>query len=805
MRKLFSLSFLLCAFLTGFSQNFTISGSIRDAENGEGLIGATVYDKSTLSGVSANLYGFYSLTLPEGTYDLVYSFVGYTPVVKTIELNQNIQLDVELGAKSEQLKEVIITGEASNKNVEAVEMSVVSVKMETIKKIPSLLGEVDVLRAIQLLPGVQNGGEGSTGFFVRGGASDQNLILLDEAFVYNASHLLGFFSVFNQDAIKDAQLYKGGIPAEYGGRLSSVLDVRMKDGNSKKFSGAGGIGLISSRLTLEGPIAKDKASFILSGRRSYADLFLALSNNEGLRESTLYFYDLNGKVNWKINDKNRVYLSAYTGRDILGVSTLFRLGWGNQTITGRWNHIFGDKLFSNLTGIYSTFDYLLGIPEGPTAFDWTSRIQNVSLKNDYTYYANAKNTVKFGFQSTFHTFSPATFTPSEDNESFNEFKLFDRFAWENGVYVSNEQKFGGRWSVKYGLRFSSFSNVGTDTLYNFDQNYDTIPGNSFTAYPSGEIYNTYMGLEPRLGIKFTLDDRSSLKASYNRMNQYLHLASNSTAAAPIDVWMPSSPNIKPQRADQVALGYFRNFRQNTFETSVEVYYKYVQNQIDFKDFAQLIFNPLLDGEVRPGSATSYGAEFFIRKQTGAMTGWISYTLSRAIREVPEINNENLYPANYDRPHNLSIVYSWDIMDRLNASATFVYNSGAPVTVPTGRFEYQGLTVPVYSDRNGARMPAYHRADFSLTYDLKKKRENQRFTHSWNLSIFNIYSRKNPYAINFVEANKVYNFNEDWVQLIRDSHPIFDRVIEAYDNPNRTEAQMTYLFPIIPSITYNFKF
>jgi len=789
----------------GYAQNFTISGSIQDAANGEGLIGATVYDKATTSGVSANIYGFYSLTLPAGTYELVYSFVGFRPLVKQIVLDKNIRMDVEMEANSEVLQEVVITGEATNQNVESVEMSVVNVKMETIKKIPALLGEVDVLRAIQLLPGVQNGGEGSTGFFVRGGASDQNLILLDEAFVYNASHLLGFFSVFNQDAIKDAQLYKGGIPAEYGGRLSSVLDVRMKDGNSKKFAGAGGIGIISSRLTLEGPIIKDKASFIISGRRSYADLFLPLSGNEGLKQSQLFFYDLNGKVNLKLNDNNRIYLSAYTGRDILGVSNAFRLGWGNRTFTGRWNHIFGDKLFSNVTGIYSTFDYLLGIPEGASAFDWTSKIQNISLKNDYTYYANSNNTIKFGFQSTFHTFSPATFTPADSNEAFNEFKIFDRYAWENGAYVSNEQKLGGRWSVLYGLRFSSFSNVGTDTLFNFDQNYDTIPGNGYTAYPSGEIYNTYKGLEPRLGVKFTLDDQSSLKASYNRMNQYMHLASNSTSAAPIDVWMPSSPNIKPQRADQVALGYFRNFAKNTFETSVEVYYKAVQNQIDFRDFAQLIFNPLLEGEVRAGAATSYGAEFFVRKQTGDVTGWISYTLSRSIRDVPEINNGNSYAANYDRPHNLSVVLSWDIMERLNASGTFVYNSGAPVTVPTGRFNYSGTTVPVYSDRNGARMPAYHRGDFSITYDLRKKREKQFFSHSWNLSIFNIYSRKNPYAINFAASEAKYEVLPAYEQLVRGSNAFIDNTLDAYNNPNRTEAQMTYLFPIIPSITYNFKF
>ncbi len=786
------------------AQNFTLSGNMSDAETGEDLLGSTVFVKELGKGASANLYGFYSLTLPKGNYTIEYSYVGYETFTKKVNLTKDLKIDIELSMTSTALKEVVVEGEAKNKNVESVQMSTVDMKMETIKKIPALLGEVDVLRAIQLLPGVQSGGEGSTGFFVRGGSSDQNLILLDEAPVYNASHLLGFFSVFNQDAIKDAQLYKGGIPARYGSRLSSVLDVRMKEGNLKRFSASGGIGLISSRLTLEGPIIKDKASFIVSGRRSYADLFLPLANRPGLKDSRLYFYDLNGKLNWKINDNNRVFVSAYTGRDVLGVGDLFQLGWGNLTVTGRWNHLFSDKLFSNVTAIYSTYDYLLGIPEGSIAFDWLSKILNYSIKNDYTYYLNQNNTIRFGLYSEYHTFQPARFIPAEENETFEELKLFDRFALENGLYLSNEQKIGARLSLQYGLRGSSFSNIGTDTLFNFNENYDTIPGEGYTAYPSGELYNTYFGLEPRLAAKFTINDQSSIKSSYNRTFQYMHLASNSTSAAPLDVWMPSSPNIKPQIADQVALGYFRNFFGNKLETSVEAYYKWMQNQIDFRDNAVLLFNPLLDGEVRPGRAWSYGLEFFVRKQEGKFNGWVSYTWSRTFREVSAINNGDPYPANFDRPHNLSIVASYELLPRLTLAGTWVYTTGAPVTVPTGRFEFQGMTVPVYSDRNGARMPDFHRLDLSLNYDFKKK-EGKRFEQSLNLSVYNAYARKNPYAINFTENDRELNLSDEHYSRVLNLYPGFEDAIQNYENPNRSLAQMTYLFSAIPSITYNFKF
>ncbi len=774
MKNLLLLLTILIGFTTVTAQKkSTLSGYIRDAETGEEMIGATVFIKELKTGGSANIYGFYSVSVAPGQYTVVFSFLGNQSITKQIDLTSSQTLNIELPKNSESLKMVEVVGEAENQNVEEVQMSTIDMKMETIKKIPALMGEVDVIRAIQLLPGVQSGGEGSTGFFVRGGGLDQNLILLDEAPVYNASHLFGIFSVFNQDAIKNAELYKGGIPARYGGRLSSVLDVRMKEGNSKKMKLSGGIGLISSRLTLEGPIIKDKVSFVVSGRRTYGDLFLkVLPDDNPAKGAQLFFYDLNGKVNWRINDKNRVFVSAYTGRDVLGFPELFKLGWGNQTVTTRWNHIFSDRLFSNFTGIYSNFNYNLGVPSGPNEFLWTSKILNYSLKNDYTFYANTKNTVKFGFQSTYHTFKPALIEPGEENDAFNTLEFFDRYAWENALYASNEQKIGGLVTLQYGLRFSAFSNVGKDTVYTYDENYNNT---GFDAYESGDVYNTFTNFEPRFAIKYTLDDVSSVKASYNRMTQYLHLATNSTGGAPLDVWMPSSTNTMPGVADQIALGYFRNLKNNMFEASVEVYYKALQHQIDFADNANILLNKQLEGVIRQGKGESYGAEFYVKKQKGDLTGWISYTLSKATRTVDGINNGNSYLANYHRPHSISIVGTYALNKKLDLSATWVYNTGTRLTAPTGRLDYGGEIIPVYSDRNASKMPDYHRADIGLNWKVSP--EDQRFQSSFNFSVYNLYARKNAFSINFKE-----------------------------DAENNTAvAEMTYLFSIIPSITWNFEF
>ncbi len=775
--RFFTVFFLLFFVKTTLGQEkFTVSGFMRDKANGEAMIGANVLAKGTTMAGVTNIYGYYSLTLPKGQYELVYSYFGYADFSVNIDLSQNIKQNIELEPSTRTLKEVEVAEEKANENVSSVGMSTVNLKMETIKKIPALMGEVDIIRAIQLLPGVQNAGEGSTGFFVRGGGVDQNLILLDEATVFNASHLMGFFSVFNQDAIKDAQLYKGGIPARYGGRLSSVLDIHMKEGNSKKLSVSGGIGAISSRLTVEAPLIKDKCSFIVSARRTYADLFLKFSNNEGLKKSKLYFYDLNGKINYKIGEKDRIFVSSYFGRDILSISGAFLLGWGNQTVTTRWNHLFTDKLFSNLSLIYSKFDYTLGIPNGVNAFEWKSEITNFSIKNDYSYYLNTSNTLKYGFQSTFMIFNPADFKPLDGNTLFTQLKLPNKYTLEHGIYVSNEQKIGALLTIDYGLRWSLFQNIGPDSVYQFNEKHDTIPGQGVKTYQNGKIFNQYNGFEPRLAVKYSLSETSSIKLSYNRMFQYLHLANNSTSGTPLDIWFPSSPNIKPRIADQVALGYFQNFFSNKLEFSTEVYYKYLQNDVDFKDNAQLIFNRLLEGQIRTGIAKAYGFELFVRKPKGIINGWISYTLSRVQREFAEINNGKPYFANYDRRHNFSLVLSYDINPKWSVGATWVYTTGLPLTAPTGKFEYQGMLVPVYSERNGARLPDYHRADFSVT--LTPNREGKKFKDNWNLSVYNLYNQKNAFSITFQDDP---------------------------DNPGQTKAVKTYLFSIIPTITYNFKF
>ncbi len=767
-------------------EKHTISGTLKDEADGEVLIGATIYVDEIKSGTVTNIYGFYSLTLPEGNYTVTISYIGYTPVTKQINLTEDIKLSMELQNASIAIETFEVTAEKEQKNVEETEMSTVTLQMDKVKKIPALFGEVDILKTIQLLPGVQSGGEGTTGFFVRGGASDQNLILLDEAPVYNPSHFLGFFSVFNQDAIKDLQIYKGGIPARYGGRLSSLLDIHMKEGNSKKMSVSGGLGLISSRLTVEGPIKKEKSSFIVSARRTYADLFLKLSSDTALRENQLYFYDLNAKVNYQLNENNKLYLSGYFGRDVFKFGNEFGMHWGNATGTLRWNHLFSNKLFSNFTLVYSNFDYNLGVPEGTEAFEWTSRIIDKSAKADFTFYANPKNTVRFGLNTIHHTFKPGK-VKSLDQSIFNDFILPDKYALEHAAYISNEQDITKRIRVHYGLRGSLFQNVGVDTSYTFDTSNPDVYQVQDTITNAGGVFNSYFNIEPRLSIRYLLNEKSSIKATYNRMTQYLHQANNSTSSSPLSVWFPSSLLVEPQLADQVALGYFRNFKENTYETSLEVYYKKMQNTIDFRDHAELLLNKYLEGELRFGESYSYGVELLLKKQKGQFTGWIGYTYSQTKREISEINNGNAYFAPYDRTHDISVVASYDLNERVNISSNWVFATGQAITVPTGRFEYKGNVVPVFSDRNAERMPAFHRFDLSLTlygkkWNQKPPRKNGKprwkYESNWNFSVYNVYRRQNAFSI-------VFKQNED--------------------DPTVTEAHMIYFFEIIPSISYNFKF
>lgn len=786
MKKFIYIGLLLLS-SAAFGQKHTISGYLKDAKNGEAMIGATIYVEELELGTAANEYGFYSITLPEGTYTVQFSFVGYATQRKKIDLNKSIKLNLDLGEDAKQMDAFTVTDKKEEmKNVKSTEMSTVNLNIETIKRVPAFMGEVDLIKTLQLMPGIQSGGEGGNGFFVRGGGSDQNLVLLDEATVYNASHFLGFFSVFNSDAIKDVQIYKGGIPARYGGRLSSLLDIKMREGNNKKISGSGGIGTVSSRLTLEAPIKKDKGSFILSGRRTYADMFLKLASDTLIQDNQLYFYDFNVKGNYTLNDKNRIYLSGYFGRDVFRFGDEFSMNWGNATGTIRWNHLFSEKLFANTTIIASNFDYNLGIPNGVQEFNWKSNIIDYSAKVDFTYYANPTNTIKFGVQTIHHTFKPGLIKGGEGSV-INEFRLPDNYALEHAVYLGNEQEVTGRLALEYGLRLSVFQNIGSTKYYLYDKTNPLVYGIDDTVKTTGGVYNTYMNLEPRLGARYSLNETTSLKLSYNRTAQYLHLANNATSSSPLAIWFPSTPNVKPQQADQVATGYFRNFKDNMFETSIEVYYKWMYNSIDFRDHAQLLLNPYLEGELRIGKAWSYGSEFLIRKNKGALTGWIAYTLSRTMREIPEINEGVKYLAPYDRTHDVSIVASYELTPKVLLGATWVYSTGQPITVPTGRFEYQGSILPVYSDRNSERMPAYHRLDLSATFKGKtaeergpRKNGKKRlgWQGEWNISAYNAYARKNAFTINFRQSK---------------------------EDPTVTEAYKIYLFSIVPAITYNFKF
>jgi len=770
--RLLQVLILLLAPAIGWSQNVTVSGTIKDAANGEDLIGAivTVKEQPTKGGVT-NAYGFYSLTLPAGSYTLLFQYVGYRTETRELNLQSNQTLNISLGAASKDLEEVVVRTERADKNVSATQMSVFRMDPRQVESVPVLFGEKDIIKTMQLTPGVKAAGEGNAGFYVRGGAADQNLILLDEAPVYNASHMLGFFSVFNSDALKDVTLYKGAVPAEYGGRGSSVMDVKMRDGNSKHFSTSGGIGLIASRLTFEGPIVKDKGSFIISGRRTYADLFLKLSDRENLRNSKLYFYDLNMKANYQLGKKDRIFLSGYFGRDVFGFADQFGFDWGNATGTLRWNHILSSKIFTNTSLIYSNYNYRIKLGFDGEDIKITSSIRDWNLKQDYTFTPNPNHNMKFGWNLIHHTFKPGKIEVGK-NSNFNNDELNGRKALEVGVYVQDDMKISDKLGLQYGIRYSAFAFMGSAVVYTFDGEGEKT---SVKEYGEWDRIATYSGWEPRLALKYELTATSSLKASYNRMYQYMHLLSNSTTSSPTDLWVPTSNNVKPQIVDQVSAGYFRNFKNNTYELSVEAYYKYLQNQIDYRDGADMIFNDEVEGELAYGTGRAYGLEILLRKQTGRLTGWISYTLSRSLRQFDLINKGEEYPARQDRIHDLAIVGMYDLSPKLKLSANWIYYTGSAATFPSGGYEIDGIYVPLYTDRNGYRMPDYHRFDIGLTWIRKK---TGRRESSWNFSLYNAYGRQNAYTIEFRP-------NED--------------------DPSKKEAVQTSLFTFVPSITYNFKF
>ena len=780
------LLFLLLSSSLLAQEKFTLSGTVKDLDNGEDLIGLTIFVKELPgTGTVSNVYGFYSLTLPEGEYTIQYSFIGYKTQEYKINFNQDIKKDIELGADANDLETFEVSAEKEDENIRSTEMSVTKVDMKEIESIPVLFGERDVLKTIQLMPGVATGGEGNAGFFVRGGSADQNLILLDEAPVYNASHLLGFFSVFNSDAIKDLKLYKGGMPAEYGGRLSSVMDIKMKDGNSKKISASGGVGLISSKLTLEGPIVKNKGSFMISGRRTYLDLFLKLSSDETIKNTSLYFYDLNLKANYRLGEKDRVFLSGYFGKDVLAIKDRFGFNWGNSTATFRWNHLFNDKLFSNTSFIFSNYNYNILIEAAE--FEIASKIQDLTLKEDIDFYLNDKNKIKFGGSIVHHTFAPGAFSSTGEMENINDLEIEKRYSFESGLYASNNQKITNLFSITYGLRFSNFTQVGPGEIYTYDDNGEITDTTNYTKWETVSLYN---GLEPRVSAKYQLNETSSVKASYARSNQYLHLLSNSSSGSPTDAWMPSSNNIKPEISDQVAIGYFKNFKHNTYEFSLETYYKVLDNTIDYRNGAEITLNPTVEGELLYGEGRAYGMEFFLKKKKGKFTGWISYTLAKSENRFDGLNKGVWYSAKQDRTHDLSIVGMFGISERVKLSSTFVFYTGNAVTFPTGKYEIDNQTINLYSDRNASRMPNYHRLDVGLTWDGKKYKEiknketgelekvKKKMESSWNFSIYNLYARENAYSITFQE-------NED--------------------DPTKTEIIQLSLFKMIPSISYNFKF
>lgn len=769
---------------------YTLSGYVKDEGNGETLIGATVLVRELSSGNVTNVYGFYSITVPPGSYTVEYRYIGYKTIVKEVELTENIRLDVELPSTDQQLQEVVISGKAENANVSEVEMSTAELDIKTIEKIPAFLGEVDVVKSLQLLPGVSTVGEGASGFNVRGGSVGQNLILLDEAPVYNSSHMFGFFSVFNPDAVKDVKLYKGGIPAQYGGRLSSILDVRMKEGNIKEYEVNGGIGTIFSRLAVEGPLVNEKASFILAGRRSYIDILAKPFLDDDFEDVGLNFYDLTFKTNYYISSKDRVYLSGYLGRDNFNFDAEQGFDWGNKTATFRWNHLFNDRIFSNTTFFISDYDYSFQIGETKDdSFSWASRVFTYNLKEQFSYFINTNNELSFGGEAILYRFKPAKVTGISDGEE-SDISLDERKSLEAALYIGNEQKMTEKLSLQYGLRFSYFNYLGEGSVYYYNDNVPAgtrKPVTGIIQADNWEPIETYANIEPRFSFKYQFNPSLSVKGSYNRMTQYIHLISNTAASLPTDVWTPSSNNIKPQLGDQVALGVFKNLAENKYEASVEIYYKWTQNQVDYIDGAEILINRFLEGDLLSGDGRAYGTEFYLKKKSGRFTGWVAYTLARTELKVPGINDGDWYPTRFDQTHNMNVTASYELGQRWNLSSNFTYITGTPYTLPSFRYDVQGYTIPGVEGRNNGRIPDYHRLDLAATLYMKKiKRDGspKRLQDYWVFTLYNVYGRENPFSIYFSQG---------------------DSRLTSGEVPTTSATQVSILGTVVPAVSYNFKF
>ena len=801
--KLFGTLCLLLSFSinNNAQDKHTISGYIKDAGTGEMLIGSSIYIEELEKGVVTNIYGYYSLTVESGVYNVVARYVGYADLEQTVSLDADVRLNIELIVSSDIMDEVIIEAEAVDNNTTGTQMGEINLNMDRVKTLPAFMGEVDILKTVQFLPGVSSGGEGNTGFYVRGGGPDQNLILLDEATVYNASHLFGFFSVFNADAIKNVKMIKGGMPANYGGRISSVLDINMKDGNYKEYHASGGIGLIASRLTIEGPLKKDTSSFIVSGRRTYIDVLTEpfINDTAAFKGSGYYFYDLTAKANYRFNDKNQLFLSGYFGRDVFNfnddnLDLNFKVPWGNATASIRWNHLFNDKLFVNTTAVFTDYDFAFEAAQSDFTFRLSSGIQDFSLKQDYTYFANSRHQIKFGWNVIRHKFTPSTVSGSSGETLFN-FDTTKIIAFEPSVYLLDEIEINENLKMNIGLRFSAFSHIGPFKRYY--KSPVTGVTDSTKDWSSGEHIASYTGLEPRLSMRYLFKDNSSVKIGVSKNNQYVHLASMSGVSLPTDLWFPSSELVKPQIGIQYSAGYFRNFKKNKYEASVEVYYKDLQNLVEYKENSQPDdnINDNVDNQLTFGKGYSYGAEFFLKKSLGDFNGWIGYTWSKTMRTFEEINEGREFPAKYDRRNDLSVIMQYDINKRWNVGFAFVYATGSAITLPEKRYydPIENRLITVWSDRNAYRLPAYHRADISVTFKGKEfktiknvetgkaEQKKKKVVSTWNLSVFNLYNRKNPYFLFFDYSGDVNSGNLD------------------------VGANQVSLFPILPSITWNFKF
>ena len=759
------LAFLGLAFtLTTQAQNVTLSGYIRDAASGEELISASIVNESR-QGTVTNIYGFYSLTLPAGEYTFTISYIGYETMTKKINLNASQTVNFELKEATNELQEVQVTAKKLDENLNRAEMSTTQLTAKQIKTIPQFLGEFDVIRSITLLPGVTTVGEGASGFNVRGGKTDQNLILLDEAPVYNSSHIFGFFSVFNGDAVRDLKLYKGGIPAPFGGRLSSVLDVRQKEGNTKEYGGTVGLGLLSSRVMFEGPIVQDKASFMIAGRRSYQDVLLKASPNDDINNIIANFYDLNAKVNYKFSDKSRLFLSAYYGKDAFGVPGLVKFNWGNLGLTGRWNYLINDKLFLNVSTIYSDYDYAIGFDFPQAKIDNVAYIKNQTNKIAFSWFPNASHQVNYGAEATVYDFEPfsTTFDYIDSNLTDINIELQNEYAVEPAFYIEDNWKVNNRLTIRGGVRYSSFYNFGARDVINYTPTANGTVRNDLivdtTSYASGELIEAYdglQGIEPRLGINFKTTENSAIKASYNRTRQYIHLISNTTSSLPIDTWRPAGRFIKPGTADQVALGWNRNFANGEWQLSVETYYKTLRDLVDFKNGAQPTGVDNIEVDLMTGRGRSYGVEMQLDKKIGALTGWIAYTYSRSELQVdlgatPEewINLGEWYRAAQDKPHDIAIVAAYAWKPNISFSGSFIYQTGKPYTYPEARSEFEGIIYPFALSRNNSRTPAYHRLDLSMDVKIPNKK-NRDWEGSWNFGVYNAYARKNAFSIFFEE-------------------------------------------------------